>query len=952
VTVSNDIPKASDQFQRRRLTLVTVGGGVAIAALLAVLYFLPVSVAGQVNDAASGQPLAGAAVTLSSGEQMLTDAAGAFSARASRFQPLSASVNHARFQPWQGEASFSLLPLAPAQLAANLQPTVLQGQVLNAVDGQPVAGATVSAGDQTATTDGDGRFDLERLPRTGAQVALAADGFIAYELRLADWDGADAQPVSLPLYPNGLHGLVSDAESGQPLAGADLTLNSQRSQSLDNGFFYFPSDVGLGEISVALPGFMPATVAVASDAALDGQETVYIALQPAALTGVISDYQTGQPLAGATVTAGGQTAASDDAGRYRLLRLHGDDLSLAAELEGFEPASLPIDKAANLLGGEPLDVALLAPHLAGRLVNNVTDNPIVGATVTAGDLTATSDDDGRFILWTTEVPLDITVEAPGYEPAQAEFTEDVELAVALEPKGLVVTVTDNAGQPVQGAVVTSQRSEAVSDAQGIALLPLIEAGDVYTVTAPNFAVVAQIFDGAAQAALALAPDTVIGQAVDAETGEDVLGLTVYVYDRDVCQGIECRGTDPLLYVEAADDGSFEVSGLPANPEIMLKAPGYGLYFPETLAGGECGAPYCLDAQMEPFEARGFYVPFHFLYDRALINSRLDLIEQSPDLNAVVIDMKSDYGEVAWDPQNPIAREIGIHPDNIMTAEEFLEEANRRGIYTIARFVTFKDDALAEGVPEWALRRRSNPDVLWKDGENLAWADPYLPEVRQYQIDLAKELSALGFDEIQFDYFRFSGLLDHNILTYSVESTAENRRETITNFAHELMRELKPYGIFTAIDVFGSIILNGNEPYIGQNLADMAQGLDYLSPMIYPQVWWPGTFPGCDEPVLCPYKVIYDSSNVVRSIVPLPTRIRPWLQGYPKNFRTEGPARGYDYEVPEMMIQRQAAERAGADGWLFWSGGGRFPDEIFGPMPSLADLEAQIRARQGGRAGPY
>ncbi len=463
---------------------------------------------------------------------------------------------------------------------------------------------------------------------------------------------------------------------------------------------------------------------------------------------------------------------------------------------------------------------------------------------------------------------------------------------------------------------------------------------------------AQVFDGAAQTALALAPDTIIGQAVDAETGEDVLGVTVYVYDRDTCQGIDCRGTDPILYLDAADDGSFQVSGLPANPEIMLKAPGYSLYFPETLAGGECGAPYCLDAQMQPFEARGFYVPFHFLYDRALINSRLDLIEQSPDLNAVVIDIKSDYGEIAWDPQHPIARELGIFPENIMTAQEFLEEANRRGIYTIARFVTFKDDALAEGVPEWALRRRSNPDVLWKDGENLAWADPYLPEVRQYEIDLAKELSALGFDEIQFDYFRFSGLLDHNILTYSVESTAENRRETITNFAHELMRELKPYGIFTAIDVFGSIILNGNEPYIGQNLADMAQGLDYLSPMIYPQVWWPGTFPGCDEPVLCPYKVIYDSSNVVRNIVPLPTRIRPWLQGYPKNFRTEGPARGYDYAVPEMMIQRQAAEDAGADGWLFWSGGGRFPDEIFGPMPSLAELEAQIRARQGGRSGPY
>lgn len=951
MTVQNDNPAQSNPSQRR-LTLIAALAGVAIVALAAVLYLLPVPVAGQVSDAASGQPLAGAAVTLSSGEAVQSDAAGVFTARASRLNPISATVDHGAFQPWQGEASFSLLPLAPARLTAALQPTVLQGQVVNAIDGQPVAGATVSAGDQTATADSQGRFELQRLPRAGAQVALAADGFIAYELPLANWDGVAAQPINLPIYPNGLHGVVSDAETGQPLAGAALELNGQRSASLDSGFFYFPSDTGAGEISVALPGFLPASTSVTSDAALNGQETVDLALQPAALAGVVSDFQTGQPLAGVSVTAGGQTATTDSAGQYRLLRLHGDDLSLAAELAGFEPASQPIDEAANLLGGQPLDVALMAPHLAGRLVNNVTNNPIAGATVTAGALTATSDDDGRFILWTTDLPLAITVEAPGYEAAQAQFSEDADLAVALEPKGLVVTVTDAAGQPVEGAQVVSQRSEAVSDAQGVALLPLIEAGDTYTVTMPNFAPVAQVFDGAAQVALALAPDTIIGQAVDAQTGESIPGVVVYAYDRDVCQGIACRGTIPVVYGDAAEDGSFELSGLPANPQIMLKAPGYDLYFPEMLEGGECGAPLCLAAPMEPFEARGFYVPFHFLYDRNLIQSRLDLIERSPDLNAVVVDIKSDFGEIAWDPQNPIAREIGIFPDKIMTAQEFLEEANRRGIYTIARFVTFKDDALAEGKPEWALRRKSDPTVLWKDGENLAWADPYLPEVRQYQIDLAKELSTLGFDEIQFDYFRFSGLRDHNMLTYSVESTPENRREAISSFAHELMRELKPYGIFTSIDVFGSIILNGNEPFIGQNLAEMAQGLDYLSPMIYPQVWWPGTFPGCDEPVLCPYKVIYDSTTIVRNIVPLPTRIRPWLQGYPNNYRTEGPARGYNYDVPEMMIQRQAAEDANAEGWLFWSGGGRFPDEIFGAMPSRAELEAQIRARQGGRSGPY
>jgi hypothetical protein len=129
VTVLNDNPQTFDQPQRRRLTLAAIVGGVALVALVAVLYFLPVPVAGQVSDATSGQPLAGAAVTLSSGEQVQTDADGAFSARASRFQPFSAAVDHGAFQPWQGEASFSFLPLAPAQLDAALQPTVLQGQV-------------------------------------------------------------------------------------------------------------------------------------------------------------------------------------------------------------------------------------------------------------------------------------------------------------------------------------------------------------------------------------------------------------------------------------------------------------------------------------------------------------------------------------------------------------------------------------------------------------------------------------------------------------------------------------------------------------------------------------------------------------------------------------------------------------------------------------------------------
>ena len=576
---------------------------------------------------------------------------------------------------------------------------------------------------------------------------------------------------------------------------------------------------------------------------------------------------------------------------------------------------------------------------------------MVSATVKAGDLSAITDADGQFILWTDKTPLEIEASAIGYEPGKATFTEDADLSVALKPKGVVMTVLDTAGLPVSGVTISGPRSEATTDKQGIALLPLLEPGEVFTATAENFATVSQPFDGKPQQQLALAPNTMAGKAVDAGTGEPVPGAIVYVYDKANCQGEACRTTEPVVMVDAAADGSFEVTGMPANPQVMIKAPGYSLLFPEKLEAGACAAPYCLDAKMEPFEARGFYIKFGSLDNRAFVTERLDLIAESPYVNAVVVDLKDEFGRTAWEPSNPIARELGTEQPDVMSPQEFVALAKERGIYTIARFVTFQDKALAEGRKEWAIRAKDTPDQVWYEGDK-AYVSAFRPEVREYEIALAKELAAQGVDEIQFDYFRFPGRSKPENYIYGAESTNESRREAITSFSRELMKALKPYGVFTSIDVFGSIIRNKAEPFIGQNLADMSVGVDYLSPMIYPQVWEARDFPECGDSTLCPYRVISDSMAGVLATVALPTRIRPWLQGYDRNYRTSGPAAGYDYDVPEYLIQRQAAEDAGADGWLFWSGGGNFPDEIFGPMPTLAELEAQVRARQGGRSGPY
>ncbi len=107
--------------------------------------------------------------------------------------------------------------------------------------------------------------------------------------------------------------------------------------------------------------------------------------------------------------------------------------------------------------------------------------------------------------------------------------------------------------------------------------------------------------------------------------------------------------------------------------------------------------------MEPFEARGFYIKFGSLDNRAFVTERLDLIAESPYVNAVVVDLKDEFGRTAWEPSNPIARELGTEQPDVMSPQEFVALAKERGIYTIARFVTFQDKALAEGRKEWAIR---------------------------------------------------------------------------------------------------------------------------------------------------------------------------------------------------------------------------------------------------------
>lgn len=231
-----------------------------------------------------------------------------------------------------------------------------------------------------------------------------------------------------------------------------------------------------------------------------------------------------------------------------------------------------------------------------------------------------------------------------------------------------------------------------------------------------------------------------------------------------------------------------------------------------------------------------------------------------------------------------------------------------GIYTIARIVAFKDDRLASAQPELAVRRGDGS--VFRDREGLAWTDPTAAEVRSYNVSIAREAAAAGFDEIQFDYGR---LPDAKGILYGGPNTRGGRVAAIGGFLHDAREGFAEYNVFLAVDVFGYVCWNANDTGIGQQLESVAAAADYISPMLYPSSFQFG-IPGYRNPVQHPHEIVRLSLERAFHRTQLPAvRFRPWLQA----FRDYGFDRR-SFAADELRSQISAAEAAGTNGWMVWN----------------------------------
>lgn len=622
------------------------------------------------------------------------------------------------------------------------------------------------------------------------------------------------------------------------------------------------------------------------------------------LAGQVVDAETGRPIAGLSLRVAGQAVVTDDQGCFSLHGLRGVP-AVEAEVPGYLPlrSELLLGDLTSL--GRSLTIRLQPVELRGVVLDAAGRQPLPGATVWVGEEALTADERGHYSVLRILPGTAIKAAAPHYaesEPLLYEGQAEQDISLSLLPATVLVRDLCT-GRPLPGAEVTAGERPAQPDGQGAYSFAPQTVQTEVRASLDGYETATGVVWAGEQLALDLPPRVTSGIVRD-ERGEPVEGALVLAR----AAGGEAR----MAYTD--QDGAYRLEGLPAGAELIVRRGGYRRV-EQPLA-----AVRCTDLALEPFAVRGIYLAFHMLTPayQAQLRANLDLVEHS-ELNAIVIELKTETGYVAFQPQLPLAREIGAGNSNTVDVCALLADCRRRGIYTIARMPVFEDDLLGSQRPELAVHRGDGS--VWRAAGGRAWVDPFRREVWEYNVALAKEAIELGFDEIQFDYVRFPSDGTVGDCHYVRKSTAESRVEAVSGFLAYAREELDPTGAFLSADLFGLTTFDPEEKGVGQLMEQVGPYVDYVSPMVYPSTYLRGML-DLDDPWHQPYEVVKLSLLEARKKTSTP--IRPWLQHF-----DDYHGLGITYGLREIQLQQQGALDGGSCGWLFWNILGEYYPEAFG-----------------------
>lgn len=397
---------ALDALRARQLANGSWGNDVYATALaLRVLHLaesikFPVdpaggTITGRVVDAGTGLPLAGVTVSLAqlAGSQVSTGTDGRFTLIG--IPPNSYTVNYqtAGYSGASRTAAVKagqLVHLGTVRLSPLAGVGFITGTIIDAATSQPIAGTlvrAVGASTVSATTDAAGFYRIVTDPAPVTLTASAAGfnsvsgtGTVVAGATLIFSPALFSTGTAPPGQNVTIRGNVVDADTQEPLADVGVAISGTGvSTTSDPAGAFSLSNITAGELTVNLSktGHQSVSLSVvAPPGATINLGTINLpridGLITTTIFGTVVDADTGQAIAGATVTvdAGGLSATTAADGTYRIQGITALNFNLSTSASGYLSATTSISLV------EPavlrVDIALTSASVGGISITSLS----------------------------------------------------------------------------------------------------------------------------------------------------------------------------------------------------------------------------------------------------------------------------------------------------------------------------------------------------------------------------------------------------------------------------------------------------------------------------------------------------------------------------------------------------------------------------------------------------
>ena len=323
----------------------------------------------------------------------------------------------------------------------------------------------------------------------------------------------------------------------------------------------------------------------------------------------------------------------------------------------------------------------------------------------------------------------------------------------------------------------------------------------------------------------------------------------------------------------------------------------------------------------PTTVHGIYLPAYVVGNQEKFDKIFENMINS-NVNAIIVDVKDELGRITIDIDGEIIKSLKTKEVQIKDVKGFLDRCHNNNIYVVARVASFLDNFAPRQDKSMAVRKKDGS--YYKDNSGYFWLNPFEEKVQNYIKEIGLGCAKLGFDEIQYDYFRFSADRGMNKVEFPQIEQGTTKTDILSKIAQEHYKTYIKENVFFSLDVFGAIINSYKDQYsIGQDYNQLVKYCDYICPMVYPSHYANKTF-GLDVPDLEPYNCVLAAMNSSKNSIENQKdqsahygQVRPWLQAFTANYIETYMV----YDPPQYKEQIKAVEDGGYNEWIFWQGGG-------------------------------